>query len=74
MNIKQYLDSTYLKTALQANLSEIENSKAVENFIKEAISEEFKLVMIRPDKVQLAKKMIDKANSKVLNRNCYRFS
>ena len=66
MNIKQYLDSTYLKTALQANLSEIENSKAVENFIKEAISEEFKLVMIRPDKVQLAKKMIDKANSKVL--------
>ena len=74
MNIKQYLDSTYLKTALQANLSEIENSKVVENFIKEAISEEFKLVMIRPDKVQLAKKMIDKANSKVLNRNCYRFS
>ena len=66
MNIKQYLDSTYLKTALQANLSEIENSKVVENFIKEAISEEFKLVMIRPDKVQLAKKMIDKANSKVL--------
>lgn len=66
MNIKQYLDSTYLKTASQANLSEIENTKVVENFIEEAISEEFKLVMIRPDKVKLAKKMIDKANSKVL--------
>ncbi len=66
MNIKQYLDSTYLKTASQANLSEIENTKVVENFIHEAISEEFKLVMIRPDKVQLAKKMIEKANSKVL--------
>ena len=66
MNIKQYLDSTYLKTASQANLSEIENTKVVENFIYEAIIEEFKLVMIRPDKVQLAKKMINKANSKVL--------
>ena len=66
MNIKQYLDSTYLKTASQANLSEIENTKVVKNFIHEAISEEFKLVMIRPDKVQLAKEMIDKANSKVL--------
>ena len=66
MNIKQYLDSTYLKTASQANLSEIENTKVVEDFINEAINEEFKLVMIRPDKVQLAKKLIDKANSKVL--------
>ncbi|MFM7895882.1 MAG: deoxyribose-phosphate aldolase, partial [Flavobacterium sp.] len=25
MNIKQYLDSTYLKTAAQANISEQEN-------------------------------------------------
>ena len=66
MNIKQYLDSTYLKTASQANLSEMDNTKVVENFIHEAISEEFKLVMIRPDKVQLAKEMINKANSKVL--------
>ena len=66
MNIKQYLDSTYLKTASQANLSEIENTKVVEKLIHEAISEQFKLVMIRPDKVRLAKKMIDTANSKVL--------
>ncbi|WP_394760220.1 deoxyribose-phosphate aldolase [Flavobacterium sp.] len=66
MNIKQYLDSTYLKTASQANLSEVENTKVVEAFIKEAIDEEFKLIMIRPDKVKLAKEMIVKANSKVL--------
>ncbi len=65
-NIKQYLDSTYLKTALQANLSEAENTKVVEKFVKEAIDEEFKLVMIRPDKVTLAKKMILNANSKLL--------
>ena len=66
MNIKQYLDSTYLKTASQANLSEKENTQVVQNFIQEAIEENFKLVMIRPDKVKLAKEMIVNANSKVL--------
>lgn len=66
INIKQYLDSTYLKTAAQANLSEAANNKVVQDFIQEAIDEEFKLVMIRPDKVKLAKKLIGKANSKVL--------
>ena len=65
MNIKQYLDSTYLKTAAQANLSEKENTKVVENCIQEAIDNDFKLIMIRPDKVALAKKMIQEANSKV---------
>ena len=66
MDIKQYLDSTYLKTAEQANLTEVENTKVVQKFIKEAIDEGFKLIMIRPDKVKLAKEMILKANSKVL--------
>ena len=51
MNIKQYLDSTYLKTASQANLSETENTKIVQDFIQEAINEDFKLVMIRPNQV-----------------------
>ena len=66
IKIKQYLDSTYLKTAVQANLSEKENTKVVQDFIQEAIAEEFKLVMIRPDQVKLAKNMMVKANSKVL--------
>jgi len=66
MNIKQYLDSTYLKTASQDNLSEKENTQVVQNFIQEAIDENFKLVMIRPDKVKLAKEMIVNADSKVL--------
>lgn len=65
MNIKQYLDSTYLKTAAQANISEQENTEIVKNCIQEAIDNNFKLIMIRPDKVTLAKKMIDKAHSKV---------
>lgn len=65
MNIKHYLDSTYLKTAAQANLSEKENTRVVVNCIQEAIDNDFKLIMIRPDKVALAKKMIQDAKSKV---------
>ena len=65
MNIRQYLDSTYLKTAIQAGISEKENVEIVKGFIQEAIDEHFKLIMIRPEMVSLAKKMITEANSKV---------
>lgn len=66
MNIKQYLDATYLKTASQAGISEEENNVVVKNAIEEAIEEGFKLIMIRPEKVTLAKEMILKANSNLL--------
>lgn len=65
MNIKQYLDSTYLKTADQAGLTDVENKKIAKQFIQEAIDEQFKLIMIRPEMVPLAKEMITKAKSKV---------
>ncbi|SEF72323.1 deoxyribose-phosphate aldolase [Flavobacterium urumqiense] len=63
MDIKQYLDSTYLKTATQAGLSEAENIIVVKKNIHEAIEEQFKLIMIRPNMVSLAKKMIIAADS-----------
>ncbi|MDR6844146.1 deoxyribose-phosphate aldolase [Flavobacterium granuli] len=66
MNIKHYLDSTYLKTDTQAGLSETENIVVAQGFIQEAIDEGFKLIMIRPNRVSLAKKMIVEAQSKVL--------
>jgi deoxyribose-phosphate aldolase len=66
MNIKDYLDSTYLKTDAQAGLSESENIVVAQGFIQEAIDESFKLIMIRPNRVALAKKMIAEAQSKVL--------
>ena len=65
MNIKNYLDSTYLKTAIQAGISEAETIKVVKSFVKEAIEEQFKLVMIRPEMVAMAKKMITDSHSKV---------
>ena len=66
MDIKQYLDSTYLKTASQANVTESENLLINENAIREAIQFRFKLIMIRPEIVSMARKMIGLANSKVL--------
>jgi deoxyribose-phosphate aldolase len=65
MNIKHYLDSTYLKTAEQAGISEKENIKLVAFFIQEAIDEQFKLIMIRPEMVILSKEMILNQKSKV---------
>lgn len=65
MNIKQYLDSTYLKTASQADLDESQNMVVVRKFIQEAIDENFKLIMIRPDMVSIARKMITDAKSKI---------
>ena len=65
MNIKQYLDSTYLKTPEQAGLTDAENTVIVKEFIQEAIEENFKLIMIRPNMVSIANKMIADANSSV---------
>ncbi|REH00207.1 deoxyribose-phosphate aldolase [Flavobacterium aquicola] len=66
MDIKKYLDSTYLKTNSQAGLTESENEAVAKGFIQEAIDEKFKLIMIRPDRVALAKELIENADSKVL--------
>ena len=66
MDVRTYLDSTYLKTNQQANLSEAENVLVAKSFIEEAIREHFKRIMIRPDRVTLAKKMIQEAHSNLL--------
>jgi deoxyribose-phosphate aldolase len=66
MNINKYLDSTYLKTAEQAQISEEATKKEVINLVNEAIENNFKLVMIRPKFVELAHNIIKEANSDVL--------
>ena len=65
MDIKKYLDSTYLKTPAQSGLSEKETEKKVRQIIREAIDNGFYLVMIRPGYVKIARKMIDKAGADV---------
>lgn len=66
MNINSYIDSTYLKTAAQANISEKATALLVKKCVEEAIAEQFKLVMIRPDQVQSAKQLLIEHKSKVL--------
>lgn len=66
MNINQYLDSTYLKTAQQAGISESETENKVKELVSEAIENNFKLAMIRPEFVAMARKMVKKANSDTL--------
>jgi deoxyribose-phosphate aldolase len=57
-NFKAYIDSTYL-------ISE-GDAKSFENFVQEAIDYSFKLVMIYPDKIPLARKIINQSTSNVL--------
>jgi deoxyribose-phosphate aldolase len=64
-DIRNYLDSTYLKTPIQAGLTETENREVVRHAVTEAIAENFKLIMIRPDMVDMACRMVSEAGSDV---------
>lgn len=66
MNIAQYLDSTYLKTSLQAGISEEETLRKVKELIQEAIENHLFAVMIRPDYVAEIRKYIQQKNSDVV--------
>ena len=65
MDIRSFIDSTYLKTASQAGLDENQNILVVKTFIQEAIDEKFKLIMIRPEVISLAKNRITESASNV---------
>ena len=66
MEINKHLDSTYLKTAEQAGISEAETVAKVKALVSECITNDFVLAMIRPEYVSLAQKMIQDAGAKVL--------
>ncbi|MBK0370255.1 deoxyribose-phosphate aldolase [Flavobacterium agrisoli] len=66
MDIRSYLDSTYLKTAAQAGISEADNQQIVQHAIHEAIREHFKLIMIRPEYVAMAQDLVTAADSPLL--------
>lgn len=66
MQIRDFIDATYLKTAGEAGVTENENAEIVLAYIKEAIQEKFKLVMIRPEFVFRAKQMIEEFQSGLL--------
>lgn len=65
MNIKQYLDSTYLKLPSQSGLTEEQNFEEAKKITEEAIANHFYLVMIRPEYVKKIKEIITKEGSEV---------
>lgn len=65
ITIQNHLDSTYLKTAKQAGISEEETKQNVLNLVQECIDNKFVLAMIRPKFVKMAKTKIIAAKSNV---------
>ncbi len=66
MKINEFLESTYLKTSAQANITDTKTLQTVIILVKEAIEHRFKLVMVRPKFILQAKQLISTANSDVL--------
>jgi deoxyribose-phosphate aldolase len=66
MKIRHYLDTTSLKTAIQAGITEKENLEKVAALAKEAIRYDYKLVMIRSNYITTVKKIISISGAKVL--------
>ncbi|APG65556.1 deoxyribose-phosphate aldolase [Tenacibaculum todarodis] len=66
MNINNYIDSTYLKTAEQAHISVEETTQRNVELIEDAIKYEMKLVMLRSNYITVAKELISENNSEVL--------
>jgi len=65
VNIANYLDSTYLKTAAEAGISQIETKEIVINSIKQAINANFACIMIRSEFIAIAKELIEISKSKL---------
>lgn len=66
MDIRQYIDSTYLKTPAMAGITIKENKEVVKNLVKGAVVDGCKLVMVRPEMVPFVKKLLSVEKSKVL--------
>ena len=66
MKIENFLESTYLKTPQEAEISEDQNEQVIISLIEEAIKFKFKLVMILPDYIDIARRIIFNESSSLL--------
>ncbi len=66
MQINNYLDATYLKTASQANITEQETQNKITSLLEEAIHYNYKLVMIRAKYIPFAKSFLTQNNANTL--------
>jgi deoxyribose-phosphate aldolase len=66
MEIRSFIESTYLKNAAQAQLDPTAYQQFLQEFVQEAIQEQYKLVMVRPEVVKLTKQWIASQKSNLL--------
>lgn len=64
-NINEYIDATYLKNALQAQLTETENIQVIQELLDDAMVHRYKCVVLLPEYVAFAKKYFIKHKSKI---------
>ena len=65
MEIRNYLDSTFLKLPAETGLADGLHDDLVRQTVLEAIDENFAAVVVRPDQVVMANKLVDKVASTV---------
>ena len=65
LNISQYFDATFLKTSAELGITDDLLEEKINLFVNESVDYNFKCVMLRPNFVSLAKKIIYKRSSSV---------
>ena len=66
MNIENYLESTYLKTSEESNLSNIQIESIIRSLVHEAVDNNFKLIMIRENHLNFVESLLRKMKSNLL--------
>lgn len=65
-NVTDFLDATYLKTRQQANITLEQNNDVVTELLHDAVKNNYKCVMLRPEYVESAKRFLTENKSNVL--------
>ena len=66
MNIENYLESTYLKTSEESNLSNIQIKSIIKSLVHEAVDNNFKLIMVRENHLNFVESLLRKMKSNLL--------
>lgn len=65
MDLRPFIDSTYLKLPQEAGISVKADREAAASLVQEAVKTGFKAVVLRPKHVGLARRMVDESKSAV---------
>ena len=66
MDIENYLESTYLKTTEESNLSNNQIKSIIKSLVNEAVVNNFKLIMVREDQLSFVESLLKNIKSNLL--------